>query len=584
MNDYVYEDYLAHYGVLGMKWGVRRSSASRDASLAIRSRKLAAKSTAQAKEAKTMADYDSNGSKYLVRSNRYMKRANKLAGKMSDGGKSVKNTEEFARMANANKEAAKNYVERTRNERISSLVKSTTVSTGASLVGMAMGMPIGLVYMDAGPKYKLKHSDELSDILVHWGEKEDHKYIAKVKRPNGKYRYFYDREEYMNFLNKGKKKAENLLGKLKNKAEDVSKKVKSASDNDDKKSKGKSLTDKFSNNEAKGVVFLFKRDTVKKAVDWMANKFGFSKKDDVDENATITDKEKKGHKYIAKVETSSGKYRYFYDQDEYDAYIERLEYQKNEPNFLKHLKDIGIDDIFTRDENMDKVNELFNPFDEKTSQNCTNCSAAYELRMRGYDVEAKIRDNKYNGRGDRFWDYFEDPEVLCVYGDGSTFAADEKFTRKVYDNKLTQKDCDKNERETEFYTNKERYTGESIQKAIKDNNPPGSRGMIDVEWKNGSAHSIVYEVNKSGKVIIRDSQTYDVYDTTELANNVSKVRICRTDNLQVKKDILNAVTTNKDEQREMYMDDGKVHYASHMESKNGGESKKVYHDVELKHD
>lgn len=557
MNDYVYENYLAHYGVLGMKWGVRRSSASRDASLATRSRKLAAKSTAQAKEAKTMAEYDSNGSKYLVRSNRYMKRANKLAGKMSDGGKSVKNTEDFARMANANREAAKNYVERTRNERVKSLVTSTAVSTGASLVGMCMGMPVGLVYMDAGPKYKLKHSDELSDILVHWGEKEDHKYIAKVKRPNGKYRYFYDREEYQNFLNKGKKTAEKLFGNIKDKAEDVSKKVKSTVDKDDKKSKGKDFVDKNSKKESKAFLFFFKRDTVKKAVDWVAEKLGFGEKDN--KNDTITDEPKKDHKYIAKVKTPSGKYRYFYDQNEYDAYLKRLEYQKNEPDFMKHVKDIGPDDVFTREENMDKINEEYNPWDMSRSENCANCSAAYELRMRGYDVESQVRDDAYNGRGDRFWDYFEDAEVLCVYGDGSTREANEKFNRKVWDGTATEKDCRKNMKETEFYNSTQRYSAKSLEKAIKNNNPPGSRGMIDVEWKNGGAHSIVYEVDKSGKVTIRDSQTYDTYSTSELANSVSKVRICRTDNLNIKKDILNTVQTNTDGERDYYVDKGYVH-------------------------
>ena len=30
---------------------------------------------------------------------------------------------------------------------------------------------------------------------------------------------------------------------------------------------------------------------------------------------------KNGHKYIAKVKTSDGRFRYFYDQAEYDAYM-----------------------------------------------------------------------------------------------------------------------------------------------------------------------------------------------------------------------------------------------------------------------
>ena len=36
--------------------------------------------------------------------------------------------------------------------------------------------------------------------LYHWGVKKDHKYIARVELSNGKYRYFYDKEEYQNYL------------------------------------------------------------------------------------------------------------------------------------------------------------------------------------------------------------------------------------------------------------------------------------------------------------------------------------------------------------------------------------------------
>lgn len=39
----------------------------------------------------------------------------------------------------------------------------------------------------------------LDEFLAH-GDWEEHKYIAKVRRPNGKYRYFYDEEEYAAFL------------------------------------------------------------------------------------------------------------------------------------------------------------------------------------------------------------------------------------------------------------------------------------------------------------------------------------------------------------------------------------------------
>ena len=64
----------------------------------------------------------------------------------------------------------------------------------------------------------------------------------------------------------------------------------------------------------------------------------------------------------------------------------------------------------------------------------------------------------------------------------------------------------------------------------------------------------MYEVDKKGKVTIRDSQTYDEYSLDELAPYVKKVRITRTDNLQLKEGILDAVVTNKDDKRRYYVD------------------------------
>ena len=49
--------------------------------------------------------------------------------------------------------------------------------------------------------------------LVH-KDKEKHKYVAKIDKGNKKYRYFYDKEEYQNYL-KGKNVVGNLLSNIK---------------------------------------------------------------------------------------------------------------------------------------------------------------------------------------------------------------------------------------------------------------------------------------------------------------------------------------------------------------------------------
>ena len=89
-----------------------------------------------------------------------MKKATKAANKMSDGGKYFRETNDYKLMANTNKAAAKNYIERSFGERAASVAKSAAVSTGISFVAMAYGSPIGYLSLNPGPKYKLKNSGE----------------------------------------------------------------------------------------------------------------------------------------------------------------------------------------------------------------------------------------------------------------------------------------------------------------------------------------------------------------------------------------------------------------------------------------
>lgn len=146
------EDDLMHYGVVGMKWGVRRDNRLRNSV-----NKYSTISRENARRAEEEAVKTVNGSKYLERSNRYMKKATKAANKMPDGGKSFRETDDYKLMVNTNKAAASNYVERSFGERAASVAKSAAVSTGISFVAMAYGAPIGYLLLDPGPKYKLKN-------------------------------------------------------------------------------------------------------------------------------------------------------------------------------------------------------------------------------------------------------------------------------------------------------------------------------------------------------------------------------------------------------------------------------------------
>jgi hypothetical protein len=71
-------------------------------------------------------------------------------------------------------------------------------------------------------------NDFESNYLEHWGlkkgaQKKDHKYVARIELPNGKYRYFYTLGEYAAYLKD--KAIERLKNFNKNKEELIAKKV-----------------------------------------------------------------------------------------------------------------------------------------------------------------------------------------------------------------------------------------------------------------------------------------------------------------------------------------------------------------------
>lgn len=192
---------------------------------------------------------------------------------------------------------------------------------------------------------------------------------------------------------------------------------------------------------------------------------------------------------------------------------EVAKYQKNEPSFMKKIKEIV--GISTKNIDQATVNPNYDWGDSKSGwdNNCFDCTTTYDLRRRGYDVTAV---NNKNGRSYDTLDKYYKPgkgekSVLeRAYGNGKIKTADDVYGLQNW--------------------------------AIK-NYPPGSRGNLMVQWRGGGGHSMAWERTKEG-LVIRDCQTNQLFHSgkNEVVMNVlqytNSAYFVRTDDLEIKKGVL----------------------------------------------
>ena len=347
------------------------------------------------------------------------------------------------------------------------------------------------------------HANELlnnrKNSIQHW------KYIKKI--PVGKgYRYFYSMDEYRAFLNdsvedikeKSSKRIKKITKKASTKMSDVRKKLKSFDKNTKKKinallkktNKKLDKTERIIKNKiSKGEKYITKRTKKTKEI--------------------IVKKDPHGYKYVEKIKVN-GKAYYFYSKQEYLNYLNRKnKYFKNEPDFMKDFK--HSDTPYTRYEDAIMVNPKYgtnpDPFAyDDYEYNCAECSAIYELRRRGYDVESNGVGGVPNSDGLI--------KQMTEYIETSMFNTDDRLfyyykNPKIQYVKPTEYDFD---------------TAKAIYSEITKN-PPGSRGEISVSWKGGGGHSMVWEYDENKKVHIIDTQvsgqsTIVEYDLKELSKRI----------------------------------------------------------------
>ena len=164
----------------------------------------------------------------------------------------------------------------------------------------------------------------------------------------------------------------------------------------------------------------------------------------------------------------------------------------------------------SREEDIKAVNPDFKLGGYGATNNCFLCTTAYDMRRRGYDVEAK----KMNGDG------VESRALKSLY-------------KNPVINKISDKDPVTGKRSSNVNVNRQNM----INNAKKEITAQGdSRGNIMVMWSTAGGHSMAYEV-KHGALEILDTQCGRVYKGSEVDRLLSRtkdIQYARLDNLEIK--------------------------------------------------
>jgi hypothetical protein len=205
-------------------------------------------------------------------------------------------------------------------------------------------------------------------------------------------------------------------------------------------------------------------------------------------------------------------------------------------------RDPKLSDLRHEDEIHEKVVKQVNPDygGIGTKMNCRRATFTYEMRRRGYDVQAT---KTTNGNGQTAMGLHKATtkgetdlrtgkiRTMSKFAK-ETFAAD--GTDKPLSNLISNLDAG----------SKERIPAGSNPKSIFDKlsqQPDGSRGELGVMWQMGGGHSVAYEVF-NGKAVIFDAQSGKKLETpedfTKALGKVKSAGFTRLDNVELNEEYL----------------------------------------------
>lgn len=365
------------------------------------------------------------------------------------------------------------------------------------------------------------------------------KYIAKI--PIGKnVRYFYDKHEYEIYLkNKNDNKPVQITNGPKQYAE--TKKI------------GKVFADKVVNTHSSSPVQIakdFKHHTETKKIgkaftDKVINAKANLQLTTVNIDKTKTDK--------------SPKMELFDDTKVSNADMKSIMLSPKTWNELKHK-----DHAYTKAEDQRAVNPKWPSKEQQTEMNekeyekvmpymmnCANCTLAYDVRQRGYDVQAAPYDpnETFHPSIENVSKWYED----VTEDDWKHFSLPEKPKLDKKFEEYSKEEQAEILKELEP-SNRSRAMMTKVYNAIQKM-PDNSYGQFCVWWSTGSGHSVVWE-KENGKITIRDCQSNESFDFSELtrerdettskesfayAYDVTDVYILRTDDKELTTDALRRI-------------------------------------------
>lgn len=371
-----------------------------------------------------------------------------------------------------------------------------------------------------GPKNELQHG-LITDFL------RKHKYVKREETNDGqknKYRYFYSLDEW----NKWKSNAANKVGSF------------------------------FSRlgNAAKGVSNV--AADIASSVEPISKKIAEAKAEVVE----------KTHKYIDKLMSPNGKWRYFYDEKALARAKKVWAGWKSDGSFMNKVRRIqsAIDgEIPTEAQNADAVNPGHRNEGKYRGINCQFCSLAQELRNRGYDVTAPDVPSGITNRTKllSFFGYKAQPEKITIkcrttqdvaneysglggaikglirgvessgnwhglqrYSSDGAKEVDVKITKLKDDDTVKSFIPCQEDPDFVWDGNNVPNVNKSVSALLNKMKeyPNGSRGNMIVYWNTGGGHSIVWEKDEEGRMTIRDTQSGNTILADGASGNFEGIR------------------------------------------------------------